>query len=171
MTRQNRISLRASRALRSLFVAVLLLALTAVPARADITAFLGANTTPANRQVRGGALGFGLLIIGFEFEYAFTTDDLTAIAPSLKTGMGNVILQTPVAFMGFQPYFTTGGGIYREELGSRQDTGLGLNTGGGVKVSLAGPIRLRVDYRVFKLGSGALNSPAHRFYAGLNLKL
>jgi hypothetical protein len=171
MTRQNRISLRASRALRSLFGAVLLLALTAVPARADITAFLGANTTPANRQVRGGALGFGLLIIGFEFEYAFTTDDLTAIAPSLKTGMGNVILQTPVAFMGFQPYFTTGGGIYREELGSRQDTGLGLNTGGGVKVSLAGPIRLRVDYRVFKLGSGALNSPAHRFYAGLNLKL
>jgi len=28
-----------------------------------------------------------------------------------------------------------------------------------------------VDYRVFKLGSGALNSPAHRIYAGLNLKL
>jgi hypothetical protein len=171
MTRQNHISLRAVRVLPSLLVAVLLLALTAAPARADITAFIGANTTPANRQVRGGALGFGLLIIGFELEYAFTTDDLTATAPSLKTGMGNVILQTPVAFMGFQPYFTTGGGIYREELGTRQDTGLGLNTGGGVKVSLAGPIRLRVDYRVFKLGSGALNSPAHRFYAGLNLKL
>jgi len=148
-----------------------LLALTSVPARADITAFLGANTTPANRQVRGGALGFGLLIVGFEIEYAFTPDDLTATAPSLKTGMGNVILQTPVAFMGFQPYFTTGGGFYQEELGTHSDTGIGLNTGGGVKVSLAGPIRLRVDYRVFKLGSGALNSPAHRFYAGLNLKL
>jgi len=148
-----------------------LLAFTSVPARADITAFLGANTTPANRQVRGGALGFGLLIVGFEIEYAFTPDDLTATAPSLKTGMGNVILQTPVAFMGFQPYFTTGGGFYQEELGTHSDTGIGLNTGGGVKVSLAGPIRLRVDYRVFKLGSGALNSPAHRFYAGLNLKL
>ena len=168
---RNHISLRALRVLRSLLVAVLLLVLTAIPARADITAFIGANTTPANRQVRGAALGFGLLLIGFELEYAFTPDDLTATAPSLKTGMGNVILQTPVAFMGFQPYFTTGGGIYREELGTRQDTGLGLNTGGGVKVSLAGPIRLRVDYRVFKLGSGALNSPAHRFYAGLNLKL
>ena len=48
--------------------------------------------------------------------------------------------------------------------------GIGFNTGGGVKVSLAGPIRLRVDYRVFKLGSGALHSPTHRFYAGLNLK-
>ena len=63
------------------------------------------------------------------------------------------------------------GGIYQEQLGARSDTGVGLNTGGGVKVSLVGPIRLRVDYRVFKLGSGALNSPAHRFYAGLNLKL
>ena len=40
----------------------------------------------------------------------------------------------------------------------------------GVKVSLAGPFRLRVDYRIFKLGSGALNSPTHRVYAGLNLK-
>ena len=157
--------------LRTAGIALVLLTLSSFPARADITAFIGANTTPANRQVRGGALGFGLLIVGFEVEVAFTPDDLTATAPSLKTGMGNVILQTPVAFMGFQPYFTTGGGFYQEELGTHSDTGLGLNTGGGVKVSLAGPIRLRVDYRVFKLGSGALNSPAHRFYAGLNLKL
>ena len=157
--------------IRTVGIALVLLALTSPPARADITAFIGANTTPANRQVRGAALGFGLLVVAFELEYAYTPDDLTATAPSLKTGMGNVILQTPVAFMGFQPYFTTGGGLYQEELGTRSDTGIGFNTGGGVKVSLAGPIRLRVDYRVFKLGSGALNSPAHRFYAGLNLKL
>jgi len=157
--------------IRTAGLALLLLGLTSVPARADLTAFLGANTTPANRQVRGAALGFGLLIVGVELEYAYTPDDLGASAPSLKTGMGNVILQTPMAFMGFQPYFTTGGGIYQEEFGSHSDTGIGFNTGGGVKVSLAGPIRLRVDYRVFKLGSGALNSPAHRFYAGLNLKL
>ena len=38
------------------------------------------------------------------------------------------------------------------------------------KVNLLGPIRLRVDYRIFKLGSGALYSPAHRVYAGINLK-
>jgi opacity protein-like surface antigen len=111
-----------------------------------------------------------LLIVGFELEYAYTPDDPTALAPSLKTGMGNALLQTPVAFMGFQPYFTAGGGIYQEELGAHSDTGVGFNTGGGVKVSLAGPIRLRVDYRVFKLGSGALYPTTHRFYAGLNLK-
>ena len=126
--------------------------------------------TPANRAVPGGALGVGLLIVGFEFEYAYTPDDPTAVAPSLKTGSGNVLLQTPLPIFGFQPYFTTGVGFYRETLGTHQDTSGAFNTGGGVKMSLIGPLRLRVDYRVFKLGSGALYSPAHRIYAGLNLK-
>ena len=158
------------RPLRAMGIAIVLLSIAA-PARADITAFIGANTTPANRQVRGGAFGFGVLIIGFEGEYAFTPDDPRAAAPSLKTGIANLVLQSPVPFFGIQPYFTTGGGFYQEELGLHSDTGFALNTGGGVKVTLAGPIRLRVDYRIFKLGSGALYSPAHRIYAGLNLKL
>jgi len=144
----------------------------AAPARADITGFIGANTTPDNRQTRGVAIGAGLLVVGFEFEYAATTgsDDPLTPAPSLKTGAANGLLQTPVAIKGFQPYFTTGFGVYRETLGAHRDTSVGLNSGGGVKISLAGPLRLRVDYRVFKLGSGALYSPAHRIYAGLNLK-
>jgi hypothetical protein len=75
-----------------------------------------------------------------------------------------------VALFGIQPYFTMGGGMYRETLGAHEDTSFGVNTGGGAKISLVGPLRLRVDYRVFKLGSGALYSPAHRIYAGLNLK-
>jgi hypothetical protein len=155
---------------RHLAAAGLLILTVAAPARADVTAFIGANMTPANRQVRGGAFGIGLLVVGFEAEYAFTPDDPRATAPSLQTGMGNVMLQSPVPFFGIQPYFTTGGGLYRETLGLHRSTGVGLNTGGGVKVNLVGPIRLRVDYRIFKLGSGALNSPAHRIYAGLNLK-
>ena len=158
------------RPLRAMGIAIVLLSIAA-PARADITAFIGANTTPDNRRVLGGALGFGVLIIGFEGEYAFTPDDPRAAAPSLRTGIANIVLQTPVPFFGIQPYFTTGGGFYQEELGLHSDTGFALNTGGGVKVTLAGPIRLRVDYRIFKLGSGALYSPAHRIYAGLNLKL
>ena len=85
--------------------------------------------------------------------------------------MANAHAAAPVPFFGFQPYFTTGGGLFQEELGTHSDTSFALNTGGGVKMTLAGPIRLRVDYRVFKLGSGALYSPAHRIYAGLNLKL
>lgn len=150
---------------------IALLLLVAAPARADITGFVGANLTPDNRQALGGAFGIGLLVIGFEGEYAFTPDDPKASAPSLTTGMGNVLLQTPVAIFGFQPYFTTGAGLYRETLGTHQDTSFGFNSGGGVKINLIGPLRLRVDYRVFKLGSDALYSPAHRIYVGLNLKL
>jgi len=153
-------------------IAGLLALAAATPARADLTAFIGANTTPDNRAARGFAIGTGLLIIGFEFEYSSTSDSLdsTPPAPSLKTGMGNLLLQTPGDVFGFQPYLTVGGGIYRERLGAVQDTGFGGNTGGGAKINLAGPLRLRVDYRVFRLGSGALHSPAHRIYAGLNLR-
>jgi opacity protein-like surface antigen len=157
------------RLIRPTLLAVVLLATMARSARADATIFLGANVTPSNRPAKGFAVEFGLLFVGFEFEYSSTSDDVSAQAPSLKAGMGNVLLQTPFPIFGFQPYFTTGGGIYREELGAHEETGVGLNTGGGVKIALAGPLRLRVDYRVFNLGSGALNSPAHRVYAGLNL--
>ena len=147
------------------------IALSAAPARADATAFIGANTSPANRQARGFAVGLGLLIVvALEFEYTNTSEDPAAKAPSLKIGSGNVLLQTPVAIFGVQPYFTTGGGVYSETLGTRNDMGFAPNTGGGVKISLLGPLGVRVDYRVFKLGSGALVSPAHRVYAGVNLK-
>jgi hypothetical protein len=158
--------------LRTLTYGLTALLVFCVPsvALADITAFIGANMSPSSRMVKGAAFGGGLLVIGFEFEYAATQEDLAASAPSLKTGMGSVLLQTPIAIMGVQPYFTTGGGIYREELGSRSDTGLAVGTGGGAKISLAGPLRLRVDYRIIKLGSGALTSPTHRIYAGINLK-
>jgi hypothetical protein len=158
------------RCVRTLALAIGLSAACAAPAKADATLFIGANLSPANRQVRGGAVGVGLLIVGFELEYAYTPDDPSANAPALRTGSGNLLLQTPIAFMGIQPYFTTGASVYRETLGAHQDTSVGLNTGGGVKISLIGPLRLRVDYRVLKLGSGALVSPAHRVYAGLNLK-
>ena len=81
---------------------------------------------------------------------------------------GNMLLQTPM-ISGFQPYFTTGGGMYREELDLHEQTGFAPNIGGGVKVSLAGPLRLRVDYRIFRLGDDALYSSTHRFYGGFNL--
>jgi hypothetical protein len=110
-----------------LVVAVAFLLGTAGMARADVTGFIGANTTPANRMTEGFAVGVGLLIVGFEFEYANTPDDPTAAAPSLKTGMGNVLVQTPFPFFGFQPYLTTGAGIYSETLGTHSDTRLGTN--------------------------------------------
>jgi hypothetical protein len=142
----------------------------AAPAFADGTLFLGSTSTPANRQVKGAAMGFGLLVVGFEFEYANSSEDAAKGSPQLRTGMGNLMLQTPVAIMGFQPYFTTGGGIYRERLDTRQETHLGINTGGGVKIALLGPLRARVDYRIFRLKGDPLYKTVHRVYAGVNLK-
>jgi hypothetical protein len=148
-------------------LASLLLPSTAL---ADATFFLGSSTTPASRTAKGFAVGAGLLIVAFEFEYANTSEHELDAAPSLRTGMGNLLLQTPVAIGGLQPYFTTGGGLYREKLAAHQETSFGANAGGGVKVSLAGPIRLRFDYRVFTLRGEPLHSRVHRVYAGLNLR-
>jgi hypothetical protein len=153
---------------RILFFTAALLA-AASPALADATAFVGNTATPTNRRVKGFAFGMSLLVIGFEFEYANTAEDLTQGAPSLTTGMGNVLLQTPGAIFGIQPYLTTGGGIYRETLANDHETQFGLNTGGGVKVTLIGPLRARVDYRVFTLRGSPRYTPVHRVYAGVNL--
>ena len=57
--------------IRTVGLAIALLAVTSVPARADLTAFIGANTTPANRQVRGAARGIGLLIVGIGLALLF----------------------------------------------------------------------------------------------------
>ena len=139
------------------------------PAAADLTAFIGANPTPSNRPVRGFAGGISLLVLGFEFEYADTAEDPEQLAPKLVTGMGNVLVQTPVSVSGLQFYGTAGAGFYRERLGARQETHVGVNVGGGVKISLAGPLRLKIDYRVFTLRGDPLHSRPQRVYAGLNL--
>jgi len=155
--------------MRQLLIVVLLVLLSATPAFADATLFIGSTMTPANRPAKGLALGVGLVIIGFEFEYASTGETPDEAAPSLRTGMGNVLLQTPFPVAGMQFYLTTGAGGYRERLGSFQETHVGVNTGGGAKITLLGPIRARLDYRVFKLRGEPLHSVVHRIYAGVNL--
>jgi hypothetical protein len=142
---------------------------TASAAHADATAFFGVNTSPSNRPVVGFAAGFSLVVIGFEFEYARTKEDLEAQAPSLTTGMGNVYVQTPIVVSGLQFYGTVGGGFYRERFGETGETHFGSNLGGGVKISLAGPLRLRLDYRLFNLRGEATHAHPQRLYAGLTL--
>jgi hypothetical protein len=155
--------------MRQLVIVVLLALVPATPALADATAFIGTTTTPANRTAKGLALGVGLLIVGFEFEFASTGETPEEAAPLLRTGMGNVLLQTPFPIAGMQFYVTTGAGGYRETLGSRQETHVGFNSGGGAKISLLGPLRARLDYRVFNLRGEPLHSVVHRVYAGVNL--
>jgi opacity protein-like surface antigen len=137
---------------------------------ADVTAFIGINGTPSTRPVRGFAIGVGLLIVAFEFEYANTSEDELELAPGLKTYMANGLLQTPVAIAGMQFYGTVGAGVFQERLVDLSETNFGINVGGGVKANLVGPLRLRLDYRVFTLKGSPRHANPQRFYAGLNLK-
>jgi opacity protein-like surface antigen len=155
--------------IRPLALGVSLLLVPAT-ASADITAFLGSTTTPVNRIATGAAVGVGLVIVGFEFEYANTHEDLPELAPGLKTFMFNGLLQTPIPIAGMQFYGTAGGGVYHETLAAASETNVGINVGGGVKLNLIGPLRLRLDYRVFTLSGDPLHSKPQRFYAGVNLK-
>lgn len=150
-------------------VAFVIVLANAVPAYADLTAFLAVSTTPETRVGRGFAFGFGLLVIGFEFEYASLSEDDAEGAPSLRTGAGNVLVQTPIDIAGISLYGTVGAGAYRERLLSRQETNLSTNLGGGAKIRLVGPLRVRLDYRVLKLAGDPLHGVYQRFYAGANL--
>jgi len=151
-----------------LLSAVLLLALPRAAA-ADITGFLGITPTPENRALRGFAFGFGLLVVGFEFEYANIGEDELDGLPGLQTASGNVLVQTPVEIANTQFYGTAGGGLYRERLVAHQETSFGTNVGGGAKIRLVGPLRLRLDYRLFRLQGDPLHETYQRFYAGANL--
>jgi hypothetical protein len=148
-------------------VALMLVLLSAIPARADLTAFLGMSPTPENHPVRGISVGVGLLIVGFEFEYANLSEDDIEFLPGLKTYSGNVLVQTPTST---QLYATLGAGGYQERLGDDDEVHAAVNVGGGAKIGLIGPLRLRLDYRVFNLKGSPLNTTYHRFYVGANLK-
>ena len=138
----------------------------ATPARADVTAFLGLSPTPENHFVRGFSGGVSLIIIGFEFEYANLSEDDVERLPGLKTYSGNVLVQTPTRT---QLYATIGAGGYQERLGGVEETHAGINFGGGVKIPLLGPLRVRVDYRIFQLQGEPIHSTYQRFYVGGNL--
>src|SRR5690242_16107616 len=116
---------------RVTILALTLMAFAPATAWADATLFIGANTSPANRTVKGFAVGAGVLVLGFEFEYASTSQAADEAAPSLNTGIASVLLQTPFEVFGLQPYVTAGGGLYREKLDTldHQETNVAMSTG------------------------------------------
>ena len=140
-----------------------------VPASADLTGFVGVNTTPSSRPVRGFGAGLSLLMLGIEFEYSDAAlKDTTG--PRLQTGMANLLAQTPFVIKSrLQFYGTVGAGLYREKVGVLQVTNRATNAGGGVKIALSGPVRLRIDYRTFRLLGTPTHRQQHRLYSGLNL--
>lgn len=155
---------------RSLVVATLTAAVVFIApatAAADVTAFLGWTNKPANRVGTGLSVGLKLLVVGIEVEYATINEKSKDNAPQLRTGMVNALVQTPTS--GAQLYGTVGAGVYREKfVGGPQETNTGINLGGGLKLGLVGPVKMRIDYRLFKLRGDAVHKTVHRVYAGLN---
>jgi len=159
---------RCSMRRRLIILALAIGTFAALPTRAaaDVTAFWGFSPTPSTRAAKGFAVGLGLIIVGFEFEYNNTAEDPVQGAPGLRMGMFNGVLQTPTRA---QLYMTAGGGLFRERLGTATETSFGTNIGGGLKFPLLGPLRLRLDYRVFTLRGQPLTRNPQRFYGGVNL--
>ena len=158
---------------RHVLIAAFVLVLSqANPVSADATAFIGVQANPERQATRGFSGGLTMVIVGFEGEWAHAGEDDSAGLPSLTTFSGNVFLQTPVPVFGTRFYVTTGAGVYRERQDAidHQETNFAFNTGGGAKIKLVGPLRLRLDYRVLKLsGEPVRPSTVHRLYAGINL--
>ena len=130
---------------------------------ADITGFLGVTTTPSSRPAVGFAVGAGLLIVGFEFEYAHTNEDLTALAPeprgrSCSTGCSRRRSRSRACSSTAKPVAAASTARRCRSRPIPSETNFGINIGGGAKISLVGPLRLRLDYRVFTLKG---NPPSH----------
>jgi opacity protein-like surface antigen len=162
--------LRQVRVLVIIVAALSALLVAPATAAADITAFLGLGTKPATRAARGLAFGVTLVVVGIEGEYASISEDTADNAPQVRTGMINAIVQTPTR--GAQVYATAGAGVYRESFrNGPRETNTGLNIGGGIKLGLLGPVKMRLDYRIFKFRGEALHKTVHRIYVGLNAGL
>ncbi len=156
--------------------ACLMLAASAPPAFADLTAFPRIQShARAPSRPRRCAVGSGLVVVGFEFEYADTSDDEDTGAPSLKTGMANLLLQTPIPIGRFQPYFTDrrrplsrtrrpldrspGDQLRQQHRRRRQDDARPARYGCGSIIACSSCAAIRCIRRV------------HRFYGGLESRI
>jgi hypothetical protein len=142
---------------------------TASPVFADLTIFAGSTATP-HRTTVGVALGLSLQPVGLEFEYADTSADTLAGSPARRTGLFNLVLGTSFRSASrIRFYGALGAGAYREHLAEQVRTGLAASGGGGIYFRLAGPLRIRLDYRLFALRGNDIPRRSRRIYAGLDL--
>ncbi len=154
---------------RRLALPILLLLVSAAPARADLTVFAGLQSGPSVRPATGIGLGFGLLLVGWEVEIARASQQLDDLSPSVASGTASVYVQNPIPISGVQFYAIAGAGLYRERLDiGYEQVDAHIALGGGAKIGIAGPLKLRLDYRYFKLRD-AIAPDAQRVYAGLTL--
>ena len=138
----------------------------------NATAFAGAAMTPDPQVAIGVAVGVRPrpTAVSLEFEYSRSGSDPAEGVPAIVTFSVNFLLQFPVQPSRYQFYGTFGVGVYgllRDSTSSEPD---GVrNFGGGAKITVAGPFKLRVDYRAFRLAPipREYHSNEHRLYVGV----
>lgn len=159
---------RHTRLVATAATAVMIVLGTHRPASADGTLFAGAYLNPTRETLRGVAVGVTVLVAGLEFEYARVAEDTEAGTPGLQTGSLSVVVQTPTGRV--TVYGVFGAGLFRQQLGATtSDSGTSLHAGGGLKIGLAGPVGLRLDYRVIAFGGEGEDRKRQRVYAGVRV--
>jgi hypothetical protein len=108
--------------------------------------------------------------VTLEFEYSRSGSDPDEGVPAIATFSGNLLPQFPVQPSRYQFYGTFGVGVYGLSLDNKVSEPEGFwNVGGGAKITIEGPLKLRVDYRAFRLAPilGEYHSNPHRLYLGI----
>lgn len=160
---------RSSRFAISVAAAAAVLLASPRVAHADGTVFAGAFLTPARETLRGFSVGMTVILAGVEFEYARVAEDEEARTPSHQAGSLSVLVQTPTGRV--KLYGLLGAGLFRDQIGGATiESGATLHAGGGLKIGLAGPVGLRLDYRVISFSREGEDRHRQRVYAGLRVE-
>lgn len=135
---------------------VVLMLMNPVSARGDATVLVGLTYVDALRPSYGFSFGYRPSVVGFEIEYLGTFGQTTPGDYSAGGIFASVIVQ-PVTISHVQIFAVGGFGAWGEGFAGGKRTGVlnAGNVGGGVLVGLAGPLKLRLDYRLFLLGEVA----------------
>lgn len=105
--------------------------------------------------------------VSLEFEYSRSRPGPVVSGSGIATFAGNILVQPSRQRSRFQYYGTFGVGLYALMRDYQGSTDSARNIGRGAKVTLAGPWKLRMDYRAFLLAGLGGEHLAHRFYVGI----
>ena len=145
---------------------------TAAPAYADLNLF-AAVSTPTGPSF-GWSFGRADEPVGFEVEYAGLPSSRDT-RRSIGTFGASAIIQLPPMDNGARWYGTVGLGMYGLSLPNGDGSGGETrNAGLGVKLPLDGRLKIRIDYRYFRLRAGepgmhSRHTDSHRLSAGLTV--
>jgi hypothetical protein len=141
---------------------------------ADATVLAGLLSAGGPRPSVGFAFGYCPSVAGFEIEYFGTPGGSTTDHSSAGGIFASLVVQ-PATASKVQLFAIGGLGIWGETFADGSGVSYAKNIGGGVKIPIARPLRLRLDYRLFVVGDledgdrGPTTKYPQRFSAGLQL--